>query len=153
MKHRDPSNCGELDEAVVKVTASRLTFSAHPLISLSGSLQIRSQSIPVSGMSVGRTILAIWSTLVNSGFRGTLLKTMRVDQITRRYPRRNSTTYGEPAVHTEDLFINNCGCRKAVKYIRERFPKLNTVTALAFVIEAIDSVDARTLMISSARYT
>lgn len=52
-----------------------LTFSAHPLMSFSGSLQIKSQSIPVSGMSVGRTILAIWSTLVNSGFRGTSSKT------------------------------------------------------------------------------
>lgn len=53
-------------------------------------------------------------------------------------------------MHAEDLIVNDCGGREAVEYIRERFPQLNTVTALAFVVEAVDPVDARTLMISPA---
>ena len=53
-------------------------------------------------------------------------------------------------MHAEDLVVYDCGRREAVEHIRERFPQLNTETALAFVVEAIDSVDARTLMISPA---
>lgn len=50
-------------------------------------------------------------------------------------------------MHTEDLVVHDCGRREAVEHIRERFPKLNTEPALAFVVEAVDPVDARTLMI------
>lgn len=53
-------------------------------------------------------------------------------------------------MHTEDLVVHDCGRREAVEHIRERFPKLNTEPALAFVVEAVDPVDARTLMIPPA---
>jgi len=44
-----------------------LSFSAHPYTSLSGSDHNKSHNKPVSGTSVGRIILRIYSKFVNSG--------------------------------------------------------------------------------------
>mmetsp|Transcript_110817 Transcript_110817/g.203181 ORF Transcript_110817/g.203181 Transcript_110817/m.203181 type:complete len:84 (+) Transcript_110817:583-834(+) len=52
-------------------------------------------------------------------------------------------------MHAEDLVIDNRTHWKAIKAIRECLPKTDAVAALALVIEAIDSVNRRTLMVAS----
>jgi short-subunit dehydrogenase involved in D-alanine esterification of teichoic acids len=50
-------------------------------------------------------------------------------------------------MHAEDFLINDSCDRQAVEAISESFPQLNIISSLAFIIEAIDSIDARALMI------
>ena len=71
-------------------------------------------------------------------------------------------------MHAKYFLVHDSGHRKAVEAIRERFPKLDVISSLAFisfvellkqrivysevstfVIEAVDSVDGRTLVIAS----
>ena len=50
-------------------------------------------------------------------------------------------------MHGEDLLVND-GCdRQAVEAIRKCLPKLDVVSALAFVIEAVDTVDGRAFVV------
>jgi hypothetical protein len=52
-------------------------------------------------------------------------------------------------VHGEDLFIDD-GCnRQAVEAISERLPELDVVSPLALVIETVDAVDRRTLVVAA----
>jgi hypothetical protein len=54
-------------------------------------------------------------------------------------------------VHAQDLIIDQ-GCnRKTVKAVRECLPQLDREPPLALVVEAIDSVNARTLMVASQK--
>lgn len=47
----------------------------------------------------------------------------------------------------EDLLIHN-GCNgQAVEAVSERLPQFDVVSSLAFIIEAINAVDAGTLMV------
>lgn len=55
----------------------------------------------------------------------------------------------EPTVHAEDLFVNYRADRQTVKHVGEDFPKFDRVPALALVVEAINSIDLRTLVVSS----
>lgn len=55
----------------------------------------------------------------------------------------------ETTVHGENLLINDCSDGQAVEAVRKCLPQLNVVTALALVVEAIDSVDRRTLVVAS----
>lgn len=44
-------------------------------------------------------------------------------------------------MHAKNFFVND-GCNwKAVETVSESFPKLDVVSSLALIIEAIDSVD------------
>ena len=52
-------------------------------------------------------------------------------------------------MHAEDLLVDNCGHREAIEAVRESFPKLDVISPLALVIETIDSIDRRALMIAS----
>lgn len=52
-------------------------------------------------------------------------------------------------MHAQDLLIDESGNRQAVKAVSEGLPKLDVVSALALVVEAIDTVDRGTLMIAS----
>ena len=52
-------------------------------------------------------------------------------------------------MHTKDLFVHNGGHRQAVEAVGESLPELNVVTALALVVESIDAVDARALVVST----
>ena len=54
-------------------------------------------------------------------------------------------------MHAKNLFIDNCGHWKTVKAISESFPKFDVISSLAFIIEAIDSVDAGAFMVSSKK--
>ena len=44
-------------------------------------------------------------------------------------------------MHGENLFVNDGGNRQAIETVRERLPKLDVVSSLAFVVEAVDAVD------------
>ena len=54
-------------------------------------------------------------------------------------------------MHAQDFVIDK-GCdRHAVEDILELFPDSDAVTSLAFVIEAVDTVDLATLVITSEK--
>ena len=52
-------------------------------------------------------------------------------------------------MHAQDFIINKACNRQAVEYILEFLPDSDTVTSFAFIIEAIDSIDLSTLVVSS----
>ena len=54
----------------------------------------------------------------------------------------------KPPVHAEDLLVHHGSAREAVKAVCEGLPQLDSKAALALVVEAIDAVDGRTLVIS-----
>lgn len=54
----------------------------------------------------------------------------------------------ETTVHGEDLLVDDSGNRKAVEAIGEGFPQLDVVSTLALVVEAVNSVDGRTLVVT-----
>lgn len=52
-------------------------------------------------------------------------------------------------MHSENLLINN-GCnRQAVKAVGKCLPKLNVVSSLALVVEAIDAVDGGAFVVTA----
>jgi hypothetical protein len=52
-------------------------------------------------------------------------------------------------VHGEDLLVNDGGNRKAVEAVGEGLPKLDVVSSLALIVEAVDAVDRGTLVIAA----
>jgi hypothetical protein len=56
--------------------------------------------------------------------------------------------WAQPTVHREYLLINNGSNGQTIEAIRERFPKFDVVSSLAFIIEAINTIDGGTLMIT-----
>jgi hypothetical protein len=55
----------------------------------------------------------------------------------------------QASVHREDLFIDDGSDWQAVEAVRKCLPQLDVVSTLAFVIEAIDAVDGRALVVAS----
>jgi hypothetical protein len=55
----------------------------------------------------------------------------------------------ETAVHCEDLLVNDGSNGKAVEAVRKCLPKLDVVSTLALVVEAVDTVDGSTLVVSA----
>mmetsp|Transcript_54518 Transcript_54518/g.145484 ORF Transcript_54518/g.145484 Transcript_54518/m.145484 type:complete len:205 (+) Transcript_54518:49-663(+) len=54
----------------------------------------------------------------------------------------------QTTMHAENLLVNNRTHRKAVETICEGFPESNAVAALTLVVESIDSVDRRALVVA-----
>jgi len=54
-------------------------------------------------------------------------------------------------MHAQNLLINNCGNWQTVEAICECFPEFDVVSSLTFIIEAVDSVDAGTFMVTSQK--
>lgn len=52
-------------------------------------------------------------------------------------------------MHSEDLLINDGGNGEAVKAVGESLPELDVVSALAFIVETVDTVDRGTLVVST----
>jgi hypothetical protein len=52
-------------------------------------------------------------------------------------------------VHSEDLLINDGGNGEAVKAVGESLPELDVVSALALIVETVDTVDRGTLVVST----
>jgi hypothetical protein len=52
-------------------------------------------------------------------------------------------------VHAQDLFIYNSSDWQAVEAISESLPELDIISSFAFIVEAVDSIDGGTLVISS----
>lgn len=51
-------------------------------------------------------------------------------------------------MHGEDLLVDD-GCDwQTVETVRERLPQLDVVPPLTFIIEAVDPVDRRTLVVA-----
>lgn len=44
-------------------------------------------------------------------------------------------------MHCENFLVNDCCNRQAIEAIRERFPQLDVIPPLAFIIEAIYAID------------
>lgn len=52
-------------------------------------------------------------------------------------------------MHSEDLFVNDGSNRKAVEAVGESLPELYVVSALALIVETVDTVDRGTLVVST----
>lgn len=52
-------------------------------------------------------------------------------------------------MHSEDLLINDGGNGEAVKAVGESLPELDVVSALALIVETVDTVDRGTLVVST----
>jgi hypothetical protein len=52
-------------------------------------------------------------------------------------------------VHGEDLLIDDGGNGKAVEAVGESLPKLDVVSALALIVETVDTVDRGTLVVTT----
>jgi len=52
-------------------------------------------------------------------------------------------------VHSEDLLVDNGGDGQAVEAVCECLPQLDVVATLAFIIEAVNTVDGGALVISA----
>lgn len=52
-------------------------------------------------------------------------------------------------MHSEDLLVNDGGNGKAVKAVGESLPELDVVSALALIVETVDTVDRGTFVVST----
>ncbi len=52
-------------------------------------------------------------------------------------------------MHAKDFFINKRTDWQTVKDVRKNFPEFDRVAALAFIVEAINSINLRALVIAS----
>ena len=57
----------------------------------------------------------------------------------------------EASMHAENLLINKSGHRKAIEDVTEHAPESDGVPALAFIIEAVDSINLCAFMIASKK--
>lgn len=55
----------------------------------------------------------------------------------------------QTAVHGEDLLVNDGGNGQAVEAVGECLPQLDVVATLALVVEAVDAVDGRALVVAA----
>ena len=55
----------------------------------------------------------------------------------------------QATVHGEDLLVDDSGDGKAVEAISESLPKLDVVATLALVVETVDTVDGRALVVAA----
>ena len=55
----------------------------------------------------------------------------------------------QTTVHGEDLLVNDGGNGQAVEAVGESLPQLDVVSALALVVESIDTVDGGTLVVAT----
>lgn len=138
------------------------SFSLQPVMSLSGSDHRRSQRRPQSGIYSGQRI-----NLELQGARKQDLSTTRAEPCTnRRVWGAMGTTHisgthhaadllhrvqvrTQTTVHREDLLIDDRGDGKAVEAISERLPELDVVSAFALIVEAIDTVNRGTLVVTT----
>lgn len=49
----------------------------------------------------------------------------------------------------KNLLVNDGGDRQTVKTVREGFPQFDVVSALAFVVKSVNSVDRRTFVVTT----
>lgn len=52
-------------------------------------------------------------------------------------------------MHGEDLLVNDRGNGQAVKAVGESLPQLDVVTSLALIVETVDAVDGRALVVAA----
>mmetsp|Transcript_67369 Transcript_67369/g.135305 ORF Transcript_67369/g.135305 Transcript_67369/m.135305 type:complete len:231 (+) Transcript_67369:439-1131(+) len=57
--------------------------------------------------------------------------------------------WGQPAVHTEDLVVDNCNIWEFVEDLTKRLPQLDVVAPLALVVEAVDAGDGGALVVAT----
>lgn len=55
----------------------------------------------------------------------------------------------QTAVHGEDLLVNDGGNGQAVEAIGKSLPQFDVVASLALIVEAVDAVDGRTLVVAA----
>ena len=57
----------------------------------------------------------------------------------------------QPAVHAEDLLVDDCGDGEAVETLSESAPEPHRVATLALLVEAVDAVDGRRLVVPAEK--
>lgn len=55
----------------------------------------------------------------------------------------------QTTVHGEDLLVDDGGNREAVEAVGKSLPKFDVVSALALIVETVDTVDRGTLVVST----
>ena len=51
-------------------------------------------------------------------------------------------------MHAKNFFIYECTDRQTVKDVRKNFPEFDRVSAFAFIVEPVDSIDLSAFVIS-----
>src|SRR5687768_1545811 len=130
-----------------KVKETPRSFSLQPVMSLSGSDHNKSHSRPQSGICVR----------VSSCSQGYNFCRER-QCVQRTYVSGPHDTAdllhgveirAQATVHGEDLLVDDSGDGKAVEAISESLPKLDVVATLALVVETVDTVDGRALVVAA----
>ena len=57
--------------------------------------------------------------------------------------------WAQSTVHCEDLLVDDSRNRQAVEAVGECLPELNVITSLALIVEAVDAVDGRALVVAA----
>ena len=55
----------------------------------------------------------------------------------------------QPAMHSEDLLVDDSSDREAVEAVGESLPQLDVISTLALIVETVDSVDGGALMVAT----
>lgn len=136
----------------VKLTP--LSFSLHPVISLSGSDHNRSQRRPQSGIyweAASQHVLksaAIWKS--KSPSERSNSKATHISRAHDAADLLHGVQIGtQTTVHGEDLLVNDSSNGETVEAVGEGLPKLDVVSTLALVVETVDTVDGSTLVVAA----
>jgi hypothetical protein len=125
----------------VKLTP--LSFSLHPVISLSGSDQRRSQRRPQSGICICQHLRSSDLDLLN------LVSTY----ISRSHHTPNLLhgveVWAKTTVHSEDLLVDDSGNGQAVEAVGEGLPELDVISPFALVVESVNAVDRGALVVAT----
>jgi hypothetical protein len=64
---------------------------------------------------------------------------------------KSAQLWAETSVHAQNFLVDQGGDRKAVENIGKSLPQLDVVSSLALIVEPINSVDGRALVVSSQK--
>ncbi len=118
-------------------------------MSLSGSDQSRSQRRPQSG--IWKWTGQLWvQSLDKKGADVLFAPTTYISRAHDTADLLHRVQIGaQTAVHGEDLLVNDGGNGQAVEAVGECLPQLDVVATLALVVEAVDAVDGRALVVAA----
>lgn len=141
------------------------SFSLQPVISLSGSDHNRSQRRPQSGIYFSQQI---WPLSRRNSVKQFLtnLESNKTWHVPGKTSQQRGRTYisgthdsanllhrvqvgAQATVHGEDLLVNYGRDRQAVEAVGEGLPQLDVVSALALIVETIDTVDRGALVVTT----
>jgi hypothetical protein len=126
-----------------KVKLTPLSFSLHPVMSLSGSDHRRSQRRPQSGICICQHLRSSDFALLTPLFTYVSRSHNTPDLL------HGVEVWAETTVHGEDLLVDDGGNGQAVEAVGEGLPELDVISPFALVVESVDAVDRGALVVST----